>query len=140
MTNFRWRFEEEMYWRDSQSEPKPVKQTFYGRLACWYDKEDAILVGEDWASVVKEIGITVKKYVPTYSYLQQAEEEEEYTWIDITYPKEVAIVFRREFLDLIERLEYRRRQTEDRDMGKDLYDKIEFAKAELDIFNLYNPI
>ena len=97
-------------------------------------------MGEDWASVVKERGITVKKYVPTYSYLQQTEEEEEYTWIDITYPKEVAIVFRREFLDIIERLELKRRQTQDRDETRDIYNKIELAKAELDNFNSFNPV
>ena len=67
-----------------------------------------------------------------------ASAEEDYTWIDITYPKEVARVIRKEFNNVISELEWRLRQVDEKDDVKVLTDKLELAKAELNLFNSYN--
>lgn len=122
-----------------QPEPKSNKQVFYGRLWAWYKKEEAILTWTRWESVLrKRWWYTIKKYIPTYSALQENVEELDYTWIDITYSKEEARVFRREFNNLIENLEREIRQTEDKDSLKNLNEKLEMAQAELSLFNNYN--
>ena len=135
------RFANEMERWQKHPEPKPNRQRFYGRLLCWYTKENAILQWEDWSKVRKHWGCkwTEKSYTPKYS-IQKKDEIESYTWIDITYPKEVADVFRREFRTAIDNLEYKIYSSDDKECIKDLYDKLEFAKAEYDLFNLYNPI
>ena len=126
--------------RYAQPEPKSNKQVFYGRLQSWYTKEEAILTWERWTKVFakKRWYTTNKKYIPTYSYLQEDEEELDYTWIDITYSKEEARIFRREFNDVIENLEWKIRQTEDKECLRELNDKLEMARAELSLFNNYN--
>lgn len=123
-----------------QPEPKSNKQVFYGRLCSWYTKEQSILTWDKWLKVMRDKGFywKEKKYVPTYSRLKEDEGAAEYTWIDITYSKEEARVFRKEFVNVIENLERELRQTEDKKCIKELNDKIESAKAELDLFNNYN--
>lgn len=140
MTKFTGRFANDMEWRFAQPEPKAGKQVFYGRLCSWYTKEQSILTWEKWLEVMRAKWFygKEKKYVPKYSRLQEDEWVAEYTWIDITYSKDEARVFRKEFANVIENLERELRQTEDKKCIKELNDKIELAKAELDLFNKYN--
>lgn len=141
MTKFAGRFAEEMERRRAQPDPKPGKQVFYGRLCSWYTKEQAMLSWEKWQKVMKERWAYgwPAKYVPTYSRFKEDEGIAEYTWIDITYTKEEARIFRKEFVNVIENLERTIRQTEDKDCLRELNDKMELTKAELDLFNSYNP-
>ncbi len=142
MTKFNGRFAESMEWWSQQPDPKPGKQAFYARLCSQYTKEQAILVWEEWVKTMREKGLRCrdKKYIPTYSRLQEQEEIEEYTWINVTYPTEIANIFRKEFLEVIDKIEWEIRETDDRDSLKDLWDKLEFAKTEYALFTLYNPI
>lgn len=79
------------------------------------------------------------KYIPTYSRFKEDEWVADYTWIDITYTIEEARIFRKEFNNVIENLEWTIQQTEDKDCLKALGEKLDLAKAELDLFNSYNP-
>jgi len=127
--------------RYKQPDPKSNKQVFYGRLWAWYSKEQAILTWLKRESILKSkwFNYNNKKYIPTYSRLVEDEWIADYTWIDITYSKEEARVFRQEFNKVIENLEREIRQTEDKECLKKLNDDLEFAQAELDLFNSYNP-
>lgn len=141
MTNFTGRFADSMRWWAEQPEPKPRKQAFYARLCSQYTKEQAILMWDERVEAMKSKGVCNrdKKYTPTYSRLQEDEAIEEYIWINVTYPIEIANIFRKEFVKVIDKLERDIRETDDRDNLKDLYDKLEFAKAEYDLFSFYNP-
>ena len=142
MTNFSGRFAEEMARWFQQPDPKPGKQTFYARLCCKYPKEQAILMWKKWEKVVESRGVVnrVKKYIPTYSLLQDNEDMKEFDCINITYPIEIAGFFRKAFMNMIDKLEWEIRETDDKDWLKDLYDKLEFTKEQYDLFNFYNPI
>lgn len=127
--------------RYNYSGVKPNKQAFYGRLCCWYSKEDAILTWEKWNEIKRKNGVVVnaKPYIATYSRFKEDDTIAEYSWVDITYSKEEARAFRREFNNVIEDLEWTIRQTEDKDCLRELNDKLELTKAELELFNSYNP-
>lgn len=142
MTNFTGRFADSMRWWAEQPEPKPKKQAFYARLCSQYTKEQAILTWDERVEATKTKWVCNrgKKYMPAYSRLQETKPIEEYTWINVTYPIEIAGIFRKEFIKVIDKLEWNIRETDDRDNLKDLYDKLEFAKVEYDLFNLYNPL
>lgn len=140
MVNIERHFKEEMMRWAHQPEPKPIRVTFYNRLTSWYTKEEAILTWYAWTKVMKYKEHPWKTYTPKFSRIKSSENEEQYSWIDITYPKEVASIFRRELEDAVERLQDKYDQTVDTDCLKELYEKIEFAKADLEKFNLHNPI
>ena len=127
--------------RYAYPDPKPGKQAFYGRLCSGYTKEQAILTWDKRLAIMKSRGICgwPAKYTPTYSRFKEDEWVADYTWIDITYTKEEARVFRKEFQSVIENLERDIQQTEDKECLKELNDKLELAKAELGLFNSYNP-
>lgn len=138
---FSGRFAEEMNWWLEQPEPKPSKQRFQGRLLCWYKKEDAILTESNWLKVKKKAGRTwlEKFYTPTYSS-QRKQDVKSPVEINITYPNEIANVFRKEFSRIIDKIEWKIYWVEDRECIKELYTKLDLAKVELELFNLYNPI
>lgn len=137
---FVWQYAKEMEWWFYKPDPKIWKQTFYARIKIGYPKEIAILTWEAFEKAAKD---KPRKKYPTrqQNYIEPIKintSEEEYTWIDITYPKEVARVFRKEFYNVIENLEWDLRQVSEKDDMKVLNDKLELAKAELDLFNSYN--
>ncbi len=136
----KWKFDAEMnYWLATKGD-KPERHVFYGRLVRWYTKEQAILVWYEWESIKREKprANCAKPYTYKYTQNKQSAEEEDYTWIDITYPKEIARVFRKEFYNVIDRIENDIRLATDKDDIKELNEKLEFVKAELNVFNLYN--
>lgn len=136
---FTWAYADEMRWWFNQKEPKSNRQVFYGRVRAWYKKEEAILTGEKWQKILsrKEVKRNVW-YKPTYSRLETDTREETYTWIDITYSKEEAKVFRKEFQRIIDNLEWSLTQMDEKTLVKETNDKLELVKAELSLFNLYN--
>lgn len=133
------RFDEEMnFWLKTKWD-KPDRHVFYGRLVRGYPKEEAVLMGDKREKVMKQ----KTRATNTTPHLKKitkpsASAEEDYTWIDITYPKEVARVIRKEFNNVISELEWRLRQVDEKDDVKVLTDKLELAKAELNLFNSYN--
>lgn len=140
MANIESPFKEEMMRWAQQPEPKPIRATFYNRLTGWYTKEDAILTWYAWTKVMKYKEYHWKTYTPKFSCIKSSENEEQHSWINVTYPKEIASIFRRELEDAVERLQDKYDQTVDTDCLKELYKKLESAKVELEKFNLHNPI
>lgn len=138
---FTWAYANEMKWRYDQVEPKASKQTFYGRIKIWYSKEQAILTGEKWQKVLASKPIKKKSWYKCYLIAKQEvqQQEEDYTWIDITLSKEEAQVFRKEFLRVINDLERELKWLEEKTLIKETNDKLELVKAELNVFNSYNP-
>lgn len=134
-------YAKELEWRWNQPTPKANRQVFYGRIRLWYSKEEAMLTGDKWkeAMAKKERGDTTKKYIPTYSRLTEKKKEEKFNWIEITYSKEEAKFFRKELVNIIEDLEWRLRQTEEKEDTIKLNKQLENAQAELSCFNSYNP-
>lgn len=136
----KWRFDEEMNYWLAYKWRKPERHIFYGRLVRGYCKEEAILVDWNWEAVKKE----KPRATNTTPHLKKVKkrdtniEEEEYTWIDITYPKDVAMVFRKEFYNVIDRLESEIKSAATKEDVNELNDKLEMAKAELNLFNNYN--
>ena len=124
-----------------QPEPKSNKQVFYGRIRLGYPKEQAILTWDRRQSILEEKPIKKKTWYKCYTWTKQdAEREEEaYTWIDITYSKEEARVFRKEYQRIIDDLEWKLNMVDEKTLVKETNDKLELVKAELNVFNFYNP-
>lgn len=140
--NRKGRYKEEIEWRDEQPEPKTSLSLFRNRLNCGYSKEEAMLQWEEWQNLLKEkIGyrrITPKAYTPIYTKPIEEEFNADMYRIDITYPPEVAKVFRREYLNLISEVENTLQDTEDKLLQHELCTKLDLLKAEVSIFNSYN--
>lgn len=65
-------------------------------------------------------------------------EDENNFLIKITYPKEVANVFRKEYVDMIDKLEWELTYTADKSEVVNMNKKIERLYGELSCFNSYN--
>ena len=137
---FVWQYAKELEWWRNQPTPKANRQVFYGRIRLWYSKEEAMLTGDKWkeAMAKKERGDTTKKYIPTYSRLTEKKEEEKFNWIEITYSKEEAKFFRKEYMRMIEQLEWELTYTEEKTEVVGLNKRIAQLRAELMCFNCHN--
>lgn len=129
-----------MTWYNQQPEPKAAKTLFRNRLNGGYPKEEAILMWEKWviAKWKKEHkqsqtnkGYVSKKVVPP-------KQDESDFKIEITYPKEVARVFRKEYINMIEQIERELTYTSEKTEISWLNNKLDRLKIELEIFNSYN--
>lgn len=59
--------------------------------------------------------------------------------IEITYPKEVARVFRKEYVKMIEDIEWELTYTDEKTQIAELNNKLVQLEKEKDIFNSFNP-
>lgn len=124
---------------NEQPEPKASKTLFRNRLNCNYPKEEAILMGEKWDAVKR--GQTkqpqpAKPYVPKKIVPKPVDGSD--FKIEITYPSEVAKVFRREYVRMIEQIEWDLTYTDEKTQVCELNQKLERLHKELEIFNSYN--
>ena len=137
----KWKRAKELEWYNNQPEPKVSRCIFRNRLNSNYSKEDAILMGDEWLGVKREKKIyhpdPSKVYVPKPMGLKPINEND--FKIEITYPKEVAQVFRREYSRMIEQLERDLTYTDEKTQVAELNKKLEQLEKERDVFNLYNP-
>lgn len=139
---FTWAYADEMARWFDQKEPKASKQVFYGRIRIGYTKEQAILTWDKWQNVLDKKSIKKKTWYKCYTWSKQEEErkEENYTGIDITYSKDEARVFRKEYQKIIDDLEWELTMIEEKTAVKETNEKLELVKAELNAFNLLNPL
>lgn len=137
----RWKWAKELAWYETQLEPRASKCLFRNRLNGGYPKEEAILTGEEWLSVKREKKIyypqVQKTYVPKPKVVKPVDERD--YKIEITYSKEVAQIFRKEYNKMIEQLEWELTYTEGKTQIVELNSKLEQLKKERNIFNSYNP-
>lgn len=136
-----WKRAEEMERYDNAPEPKTQREWYRNRLNAWYPKEKAILVWEEWAEVKAEkqrkYPVVVKKNFQRKPKVVKPEDLTQYM-IDITYPKEVAMVFRKVYQDMIAQIEWELTYTEEKTQIVELNEKLERLEWELEIFNSYN--
>lgn len=141
---YTWRFAQEMEWYDNQPEPKASKAHFRNRLLLSFTKEEAIQMWDARLNIRKERAKTrkyydySKSYTPTYSWRKEKEFDADLYRIDITYPPEVAKVFREIYEELISETEQTIRDTTERELQLELETKLELLKAELGVFISYN--
>lgn len=137
----KWKRAIEMTWYNEQPEPKASKSLFRNRLSLWYSKEEAILMWEAWFSArnkrVAKKPQQPKAYVPKRT-VQKEPSEEDYL-IKVTYPSEVAKVFRKEYQKMIEEIEWELTYTEEKTQIAELNSKLERLYKERETFNQYNP-
>lgn len=139
-----WLYYQEMLRYDAQPQPKAGDSLFRNRLRTGYSKEEAILIWDAWFEVRKEKRETNPNFRPRTYVPKKTKVMEEYNRdpdiyrIDITYPKEVAQVFRREYERLISDTDELIYNTEDELLKLELNVKLEQLQAELSLFNKYN--
>ena len=130
----------EMTWYNEQPEPKASKNLFKNRLNSNYSKEDAILLWDAWALAKekkKEKQPQVSKaYIPQKVF-QKPQDDRDFK-IEITYPKEVAQVFRKEYQRMIDDIEWELTYTEEKTQIAEMNEKLERLYKEKEIFNSYN--
>lgn len=131
----------EMIRYSQQPEPKASKTLFRNRLNGGYPKEEAILIGDEWLKAKREKKIyypqVQKTYIPKPKVVKPVDERD--FKIEITLPKEEARVFRKEYMKMIEQLEWELTYTEEKTEVAWLNDKLTQLQKELMIFNCYNP-
>lgn len=131
----------EVVWYNEQPEPKAAKTLFRNRLNWGYPKEKAILIGEEWLATRKERAIAhplvSKPYIP--KPIEKKNVNEGDFKIEITYPKEVARVFRKEYVKMIEDIEWELTYTDEKTQIAELNNKLVQLEKEKDIFNSFNP-
>lgn len=131
----------EMIWYEKQPEPRASKYLFRNRLNGGYPKEKAILMGESWLNAKREKRVTYSQVRKTYTPKPKAVKpiDERDFKIEITYPKDAAKVFRKEYSRMIEQVEWELTYAEEKTQIIELNKRLEQLKREKDIFNLYNP-
>lgn len=137
----KWRWAEELTRYNEQPEPRSSKCLFRNRLNNGYPKEEAILMWDERLKVRREkkiaYPIVQKTYIPKPKVVKPIDERD--FKIEITYPKEVAQVFRREYSRMIEQLERELTYAEEKTQVAELDSKLEQLEKELQTFNSYNP-
>ena len=130
----------EMTWYLEQPEPKASRSLFRNRLNWGYPKEEAILIWEARIKVKEEKKTTktqeYKPYIP--QRIVKKEPDESNFIIEITYPKEVAKVFRKEYQKMIDDIEWELTYTYEKTQIAELHEKLERLYKEKEIFNKYN--
>lgn len=128
-------FADELEWYYKQPEPKADKAKFYWRLFKWYTKEQAIKESLQLKQRQKKKPKHTPAYIPVHSWTNEKPKQDE-SEIRITYKKEEADVFRKEYEWMINDLE--RVIVEDEQEAKSIKQKIDDLKKEYFIFIKYN--
>lgn len=136
----KWKRAVEINRYNEQPEPKASKTLFRNRLNGWYPKEEAVLMWERWAKVKEgKKSVKIQEYKPYIPpRIVKKEPDENDFKINITLSKEEARVFRKEYVKMIEQLEWELTYTEEKTEVAWLNEKLERLQNELQIFNSYN--
>lgn len=139
---YSWKWAEEMKRFDEQPEPKAKREWFRNRLKDWYSKEDAMLVWELWTEAKERkranAPVVVKKpYVPQRIKVEKKIDPNDFR-IEITLSKEEANVFRKEYVRMIEDIEWELTYTEEKTEVVKLNNKLQWLYEELKCFNSFN--
>lgn len=136
----------ELYERYSNQENPPVNfGTFVYRVKDGkYSKEEAILWWDEWKAVMEERAknrvIIPKVYTPKRTKPEEEKQNDNDFFIKITYPKEVANVFLREYENLLEDLEYKLTDVLDKESRNKIEADILRIRTEIMVFKCYNEV
>lgn len=143
---YTWKYPELYEWYSQQENPWVKFSLFIARVKDGgYPREVAIDNGDLWKKASEEkakkgqqfkyYGITYKKYVE-----EKPVEKEDYFFIKIKYPKEVARIFIKEYERLIEELERKAKDMHDKESRDKLEQQITKIHTELMVFKCYNDM
>lgn len=136
-----------MKWFDSLKEPPMSRSIFYQRLKAWYSKDEALLDKESFDKLSRERNKSNKWtswYRISTNYISRLGQEENIIerdfddYIDITLTPEEAKIFRKEYIKMIEDVEWTLTSLEEKTAIKEANAKLEKLKRELNVFNAYN--
>ena len=136
----------ELWERYSNQENPPVKfNTFVARVKDGkYSKEEAILWWDGRKAIMEERAknrvIVPKVYIPKRIKPEEEKQNDDDFFIKITYPKEVANVFLREYENLLEDLEYKLTDVLDKESRNKIEADILRIKTEIMVFKCYNDM
>lgn len=128
------KFKDELEWYYKQDIPKVDRSKFYQRLYKWYSKEEAIKI--DFV-FTKNFSPRKDKQLYVRKSQVKADKEWDYNEIRIRYTPEEAQVFKKEYIRIIDELEWKWRITEDQIESKNIVKKIDSLKREYQIFIFY---
>lgn len=132
------RFEGELAWYNEYEWPKPSRARFYQRLYQWWPKEEAIKLQVDKRHFFKKIKVNKNPYIKSNTPLLNKVDDSDKYEIRITYSKEEAKVIRKEYINMIEDLEWKLHGIEDMQEAKEINSRLEKLEKEYEIFKNYN--
>lgn len=81
-----------------------------------------------------------KQYSPTYTKKEPPKQNDDYFFIKITYPPQIARVFMKEYEDLLEDLEWKVKDIFDKDSRNKIEADITRIRTEIMVFKTYNNL
>ena len=128
---------------DEHPLPKTTRELFRMRLRYGYPKEEAILMWDEWVEARErkaKTNPTKPKWNKPKRIIQEVKRKEDPNdyKIEITYPKDIARIFRKEYQSMIEEIEWELENMEEKSMQVELNKKLVQLNKELLIFNCYN--
>lgn len=143
---YEWRYPELYKYYNSYPNPEVRFWLFLSRVKDgWYPKEIAITNWKEWEEAREKKAKSWKKdtksYTATYSRFQEEEKQnDDDFFIKITYPKEVAEAFLKEYDNLLEDLEYQLTDILDKESRNKIEADILRIKTEIMVFKCYNDM
>lgn len=128
------KFESELLWYNEYEWPKPNRARFYQRLYQWWAKEEAIMIELPKKQSFKEIKVNKNPYVKSNSPLSIKIDDSDKYEIRIRYSREEANVIRKEYINMIDELEWKLHWIEDLQEAKEVNNRLEKLKREYEIF------
>lgn len=136
---YTWAFPFEYEWFKQQGVKWISASAFLQRVRQWIPKEEAILTGEAREeSRKRRMELAKPKMLKKYEPTHQKEDNPDYYWIPITYKKDEAEVFRKEYHNLLNTIEDELKNIELDVEIKQANEKLNKLKEELRVFNEYN--
>lgn len=132
------KFESELEWYKNYEWMKPSRARFYQRLYQWWSKEEAIMLKVPKKHFFKEIKVNKNPYVKSKTPLLKKVDDSDKYEIRIRYSREEADVIRKEYINMIDDLEWKLHWIEDLQEAKEVNNRLEKLKKEYEIFRNSN--
>jgi len=131
------KFQEELEWYKQYKWKKPSRARFYQRLYQWWTRDEAIKLD---APIHRKFKFPTKKicYVRPFMPAIKKKDDKDYYEIKIRYSKEEANVIRKEYLRMMDDLEWQYHTMEDTQEAKEIYARLEKLKQEFGVFSMAN--
>lgn len=143
---YSWKYPELYEWYSKQPNPEVKFAIFVARVRDGgYPKDIAITNGAEWEKAKAEKAKAPKErksyWITTPKYVEEKPIEiEDYFYIKIKYPTQVARVFIKEYETLIEELEWKAKDMHDKESRNKIEADIVRIRGELMVFKCYNGI
>lgn len=143
---YTWKHKDLWEWYSQQKSPEVKFPLFVSRVNdWWYPKEIAITNGAEWEKAKTEKAKAPRErksyWITTPKYVEEKPIEiEDYFFIKVKYPEEIARVFIKEYENLIEELEWKSKDMHDKESRDKLEQQIIKIHTELMVFKCYNDM